>query len=191
MKLVPLGRPQRAPHPHHLRTWQGGASRGPGGGLSPEPTPPAPRAPASRACRPAYKAGPAAYRPPASQELRHSRPWERAEALNPTQAGIQGWGWGQRGQRQGQWARECPPTPATAGRPARPVTPEAAPGQSLGTNGRALREEGVHILLHHFVRRAARNTSPSPRICPRGCIAQTRQLQMRLGRGQPPGRPCW
>ena len=57
--------------------------------------------------------------------------------------------------------------------------------------GRAQREEGVPILLHHFVRRAARNTSPSPGICPRRCIAQTGQLQLRLRRGQPPGRPCW
>lgn len=83
--------------------------------------------------------------PPASQEFSHSCSWERAEAPNLTQAGIQGWGWGQRGRRQGRWARECPPMPATAGRPAGLVTPEAGLGPAGGGGPHSppsLREEG-------------------------------------------------
>ena len=91
MKLVSLGRPQRAPHPRHLQTWQRDASRGPGGGLSLNPPLQHLELPASRAV--------------GSQVLLlegpQPHPGESAEGTNPTQAGTQGWGWGQRGQRHG------------------------------------------------------------------------------------------
>lgn len=131
MKLVPLGRPQQAPHPPPPADLAGRCHREPGG-----THPRAPRAPGLQSCG---RSGPAARRRPASQEFSHSPPWEGAEAPDPAQAGIQGWGWGQRGQSQGRWARECPPTPAAAGRP------EAGPGPAGGGGPHSppsLREEG-------------------------------------------------
>lgn len=159
MKLVPLGRPQQAPHPHHLRTWQGGATGG-----QEEPTPLAPRAPGLQS---SGRSGSAACGPPASQAFSHSCPWERAEAPNPTQARIRARAGGREG-RAGAMGWGVSANASTCRTASTTRHPRGSAGPVLGGQRPGPAGGGVPILLHHFLRRAARNTSPSSKICPRG-----------------------
>lgn len=157
-----------SPHPRHLQTWQEDASRGPGRELSLNPPLQYLELPASRAVG-------SQVLPPVGPQ-----PHESAGCLVPGRA--------QRartlhrpGSRAGAGARDtgdglgsvCQRQQPPAGH--QDMSPQrqhwARPWEH---DGPALRRGGgVPILLRHLMSRAAGNTSPSPRICPRGCIAQT------------------